>query len=157
MPPPPSPRFCACRCSFCHQRGAAIGCAAPACRRSYHYGCAGVDECILEKDSFQLFCPLHTRNAKAGRSERAKKRDCPSTYARNKTNPVVIIGSNLSVDQKALIESLSSMVRVRFQKQWGPEVSTDACSCARASVSSPVCVLSFRSRTLYALSTRIAW
>ncbi|XP_069494602.1 G2/M phase-specific E3 ubiquitin-protein ligase [Ambystoma mexicanum] len=47
-------------CNFCKKKGASIGCVGIRCKKSYHYPCGLVKECIFQfMGSFASFCPDH--------------------------------------------------------------------------------------------------
>lgn len=92
-----------------------------ACRKSYHYTCAREDECSFHKESFTILCPLHIANEKDAVTHRPK-RDRSSSLARSNYSRIVLVGSGLSADQKAQVESLAKTVKLQFEKHWSSEV-----------------------------------
>ncbi|XP_078481229.1 E3 ubiquitin-protein ligase PHF7 [Ciona intestinalis] len=54
------------RCSFCHKKGASIGCAVPRCKVKFHHPCA--EETVSQfYDQFPSFCKLHRPKQIAGK------------------------------------------------------------------------------------------
>ncbi|CUF55897.1 zinc finger protein, putative [Bodo saltans] len=50
------------KCAFCKQLGATLGCADPACRKSFHVPCAmlcGPNVCTIDEPTFTLRCAVH--------------------------------------------------------------------------------------------------
>ncbi|XWS47018.1 hypothetical protein CRYUN_Cryun14cG0117600 [Craigia yunnanensis] len=49
------------KCSRCGLKGAALGCYAKSCRRSYHFPCAKeIPKCRWDNDNFLVLCPAHS-------------------------------------------------------------------------------------------------
>jgi len=46
-------------CHFCHKRGAAIGCYAKGCTRTFHYPCAVEAGCHVDRSRYLIYCPEH--------------------------------------------------------------------------------------------------
>ncbi|XP_074158557.1 histone-lysine N-methyltransferase SETDB2-like [Sminthopsis crassicaudata] len=51
------------KCSFCHKKGATVGCDIKKCSKNYHFFCARKDQATMELDedggTYRVFCPKH--------------------------------------------------------------------------------------------------
>ena len=47
------------RCPVCNKGHAALGCAVPSCKRSYHLECAKVADCSFNEETYTILCPEH--------------------------------------------------------------------------------------------------
>ena len=56
-------------CSWCKNRGAAIGCGIEECPRSYHLICAHEAGCAFSQGDFMMACPRHIRRLAQERSD----------------------------------------------------------------------------------------
>ncbi|XXG49800.1 hypothetical protein AAC387_Pa02g3872 [Persea americana] len=64
------------KCNICAKKGAALGCFAKSCHRSFHVPCAAESlDCQWEYDDFLMFCPVHSSlKLPKGRSKSGKKK-----------------------------------------------------------------------------------
>ncbi|XP_032150507.1 PHD finger protein 11 isoform X2 [Sapajus apella] len=53
------------KCTFCHKRGATVGCDLKACNKNYHFFCAKKDHAVPKSDGargiYKLFCQQHAQ------------------------------------------------------------------------------------------------
>lgn len=47
-------------CTFCHEKGAGIGCCVKNCQNGYHYLCARTVQCVFDCIKFLIYCPTHS-------------------------------------------------------------------------------------------------
>ncbi|XP_058101493.1 BRCA1-associated RING domain protein 1-like isoform X2 [Magnolia sinica] len=140
------------KCSSCGKKGAALGCYAKSCRRSFHVPCAvEILECRWDFDNFLMLCPAHSslklpnERSKSGKKIRANKfsvaqpaypqtsEDLPSstTQKSNKhwtaspdaTREWVLCGSALSSAEKDLVSEFASLTGATVTKVWNTNVT----------------------------------
>lgn len=139
------------KCSSCGKKGAALGCYAKSCHRSYHIPCAAeIPECRWNDDKFYLFCPMHSSpklrksSTKSGKKKRASHSPVtqlaspqelrlvpPTTQESNKcwvassdvTGQWLLCGSGLSTAEKDLVTEFASLTGATFSKDWKPNVT----------------------------------
>ncbi|KAK9726426.1 hypothetical protein RND81_05G214200 [Saponaria officinalis] len=144
------------KCTSCGLKGAALGCFAKSCRRTYHAPCAyEIAECRWDSEDFLMLCPAHSslkfpseksRKSAAKKSASAKIHDEPKKKflcasdswmaSVNGTQNWVLCASSLSADQKSMLVKFVNMCGATITKHWTPEVThviaatdmTGACS-----------------------------
>ncbi|KAL3849996.1 hypothetical protein ACJIZ3_011878 [Penstemon smallii] len=128
------------KCTSCGLKGAALGCFAKSCRRSYHVPCAlKIPNCRWDCDDFVMLCPVH-KSTKFPR-ERSNSRKCDSQekhslstqrtsdqlsfWANSPIEPQewVFCGSSLSSDEKILLLKFASACGATVLKFWSPKVT----------------------------------
>ncbi|KAJ8432895.1 hypothetical protein Cgig2_014482 [Carnegiea gigantea] len=130
------------RCNSCGLKGAALGCYAKACRRTYHVPCASqIAECRWDSDDFLMLCPSHASHKFP--SEKHKKpgvKSCKAStqiYDEQKTSlkpdfwaasPTgaktwILCGSALSADEKAMMVKFSKLCGATVTRAWNPDVT----------------------------------
>lgn len=130
------------KCSSCGLKGAALGCYAKSCRRSYHVPCAyDIVECRWDTDDYLMLCPSHTSH-KFPREKPRKpvvKKCTSSTQTDDEhgtslesdfwatslagTRRLVLCGSALSADEKFLLVEFATMCGATVTKAWNPNVT----------------------------------
>ncbi|KAL3647708.1 hypothetical protein CASFOL_008676 [Castilleja foliolosa] len=137
------------KCSRCGLKGAALGCFAKSCRRSYHVPCAvEIPGCRWDCDDFVMLCPAHksvrfpsekskTRkhHTEQHHTEQNFEQKCsaPIKIAPEKSNfwsnslngpqEWVLCGSALSSKDKCLLVKFASMCGATVFKFWNPNVT----------------------------------
>ncbi|XP_062148642.1 BRCA1-associated RING domain protein 1 isoform X3 [Alnus glutinosa] len=117
------------KCSRCGQKGAALGCYAKSCRRSYHLPCAAqISNCRWDHENFLMLCPAHS--SVKFPNERGPQQS-ELWVAPKRAKKWVICGSALSSKEKVLVLKFASMCGATVAKYWKPNVthviaSTDA-------------------------------
>ncbi|KAF3635874.1 putative myosin-13-like isoform X1 [Capsicum annuum] len=134
-------------CFLCGVKGAALGCYATSCRKSFHVPCAKLTpECRWDFDNFVMLCPLHA-NSKlpcevAGEQskirESTKRNSCihqpkvsatPDNAAtlqwksQKKNKNLVLCCSALTADEKGLVSTLKRLSGVTVVKNWDLSVT----------------------------------
>ncbi|KNA23473.1 hypothetical protein SOVF_023940 [Spinacia oleracea] len=129
------------KCTSCGVKGAALGCFAKSCRRSYHVPCAyEVTGCRWDMDDYLMLCPAHVSNKFP--SEKFKKpavKKCSSAkivvekksvcdtdfWAKSSTGAKnwVLCGSALSADEKYKLVKFASSCGATVTKAWNPDVT----------------------------------
>lgn len=130
------------KCSLCGLRGAALGCFAKSCRRTYHAPCAfEIQECRWDCEDFLMLCPTH--NSLKFPRERSKLRKSVtmkhplSVDSTQITPPVcdfwtaspngplkwVFCGSALSTEEKCLLIKFAGICGATVSKFWSPNVT----------------------------------
>ncbi|KZV32967.1 protein BREAST CANCER SUSCEPTIBILITY 1 [Dorcoceras hygrometricum] len=113
------------KCSSCGVKGAALGCFAKSCCRSYHVPCAAIiPDCRWDCDDFLMLCPAHKSVKFPSEKSNSRKRNQGETqslsihrsieqsfwaHSRNGPQEWVFCGSALSSDEKSI--------------QWKPNVT----------------------------------
>ncbi|XXG89815.1 hypothetical protein AAC387_Pa12g1727 [Persea americana] len=140
------------KCNICAKRGAALGCFAKSCRRSFHVPCAVESlDCHWDHDNFRMFCPVHSSlKLRKGRSKSGKKKranhssviqlvssetlvpaqssttqeaDKPWMASPCVTMRWVLCGSALSTAEKDLVTEFASLIGATVTKDWKPNVT----------------------------------
>ncbi|KAL6516196.1 hypothetical protein OROGR_019501 [Orobanche gracilis] len=129
------------KCSSCGLKGAALGCFAKSCRRSYHVPCAvEVPDCRWDCDDFLMLCPVHnsikfpSEKSKSRKPHTEQKCSLPSQIATEQhsgfwaTSPNgpqewVFCGSALSSKDKCLLVKFATMCGATVFKFWNPNVT----------------------------------
>lgn len=129
------------KCSSCGLKGAALGCYAKSCRKTFHVPCAvNVEGCRWDCENFLMLCSAHS-------SFRFPNEKSKSGKHASKTNPVmpencrtsqqinfwgtslnggvdwVLCGSALSSEEKTLLLKFGSMSGATIVKYWSPKVT----------------------------------
>ncbi|KAL9228247.1 hypothetical protein vseg_003849 [Gypsophila vaccaria] len=132
------------KCTSCGLKGAALGCYAKSCRRTYHAPCAyEIPECRWDTEDYLMLCPAHTSlkfpsersrksaakksaSAKISHSEQKKEDVCssiPWTASISETQNWVLCASSLSTDEKSMLIKFANMIGATVTKNWTPEVT----------------------------------
>ncbi|KAL3517726.1 hypothetical protein ACH5RR_020315 [Cinchona calisaya] len=129
------------KCSSCGQKGAALGCFAKSCRRTYHVPCAfEIQECRWDCEDFLMLCPSHNsfkfprEKSKSGKSSTAMKQHRMSNETRFAdsdfwaTSPcgpkkLFFCGSALSSEDKFILIKFATMCGATVSKFWKPNVT----------------------------------
>ncbi|KAL9265505.1 BRCA1-associated RING domain protein 1-like protein [Drosera capensis] len=125
------------KCSHCGIKGAALGCFAKTCRRSYHVPCAlSVKGCRWDTENYLMLCPVHySQNFPKEQSSKhgSKKQAVPSQINSKETGPWespatgekkwVLCASALSVDEKCLLLDFATLCGATVVKSWTPNVT----------------------------------
>ncbi|KAL2486324.1 BRCA1-associated RING domain protein 1 [Abeliophyllum distichum] len=128
------------KCSRCGLKGAALGCFAKSCRRSYHVPCAlKIPDCRWDCDDFLMLCPFHKSIKFPSERSRSKKRvhgehyslptqtssDQKNFWATSPNGPkeLVLCGSALSSKEKHLLVKFATMCGATVSKSWSPNVT----------------------------------
>ncbi|KAL2900258.1 BRCA1-associated RING domain protein 1 [Bienertia sinuspersici] len=129
------------KCTTCGLKGAALGCFAKSCRRSYHVPCAyEISGCRWDMNEFLMLCPTHA--SQKFPSERSKKpyvKKCSTVQICSEqksvcdfdfwaTSPTgaknwVLCGSALSADEKYKLVKFANMCGATVTKAWKPNVT----------------------------------
>ncbi|XP_072955600.1 BRCA1-associated RING domain protein 1 [Typha angustifolia] len=137
------------KCSSCGLKGAALGCYAKSCRRSFHVPCAyEIPECRWDPVSFLLLCPAHSSHKlpcdrsktkdkiKAKRqlsssnlllddltSSSKKQSDEVWAASSSLTREWMICGSALSSKDKEILDDFVNLTGVSVANNWKPNVT----------------------------------
>ncbi|KMT05903.1 hypothetical protein BVRB_7g165610 [Beta vulgaris subsp. vulgaris] len=134
------------KCTTCGLKGAALGCYAKSCRRSYHVTCAyEIAECRWDMTDFLMLCPHHA--SQKFPSEKVRKpavKKCSSAevhlvsscneqkklhdldfWATSPTGAKnwVLCGSSLSADEKYMLVKFANLCGATVTKAWNPNVT----------------------------------
>ncbi|KAG6403103.1 hypothetical protein SASPL_135320 [Salvia splendens] len=128
------------KCSGCGLKGAALGCFAKSCRRSYHVPCAlEVLGCRWDCGEFLMLCPAHKSIKFPSEKSNSRKRSigekcsvpieitpeqlniCSTSLSR--PEQLVLCGSALSSEEKCLVANLAKTTGVTLYKFWNPNVT----------------------------------
>ncbi|XP_043690519.1 BRCA1-associated RING domain protein 1-like [Telopea speciosissima] len=124
------------KCSHCGLKGAALGCYAESCRKSFHVPCAvQIEGCRWDTENFLVLCPTHSSKkfpneiSKLGKRMRGchastNKMNC-SQSIKSAGNPEgwVLCGSSLSVIEKNILAKFAKMIGATVAKVWKPNVT----------------------------------
>ncbi|XVE77960.1 hypothetical protein DITRI_Ditri13aG0106100 [Diplodiscus trichospermus] len=138
------------KCSRCGLKGAALGCYAKSCRRTYHFPCAKeIPKCRWDHDNFLMLCPAHSSvkfpNEKSAYGQSLVKfanessGNCVSTdhTVPTESGPPksnfwgqpdgkkewVFCGSALSSEEKFFLVKFARNIGVIVSKFWMPDVT----------------------------------
>ncbi|KAL0383648.1 UNVERIFIED_CONTAM: BRCA1-associated RING domain protein 1 [Sesamum calycinum] len=128
------------KCSSCGLKGAALGCFAKSCRRSYHVPCAlEIPECRWDCDDFLMLCPIHKTikfpSEKSSSRKRHSGEKCSLSsqiaserlnfWATSPSGPKkwVLCGSALSSEEKCLMVEFAGICGATVFKFWNPNVT----------------------------------
>ncbi|XP_042491747.1 BRCA1-associated RING domain protein 1-like [Macadamia integrifolia] len=124
------------KCSHCGLKGAALGCYADSCRKSFHVPCAlQIEGCRWDTENFLVLCPTHSSKkfpneiSKLGKRMRgfhASTNQINSSQSINTAgNPEgwVLCGSSLSVKEKNILAKFAKMIGATVAKVWKPNVT----------------------------------
>lgn len=128
------------KCSSCGLKGAALGCFAKSCRRTYHVPCAvDIPDCRWDCDNFLMLCPNH-KSIKFP-SEKSNSRKRPSGEKCSLSSEIIpeqlntsvtslswprewiLCGSALSSEEKCLVANLTKISGSTMYKFWNPNVT----------------------------------
>ncbi|XP_055820143.1 protein BREAST CANCER SUSCEPTIBILITY 1 homolog [Solanum dulcamara] len=134
-------------CFFCGIKGAALGCYATSCRKSFHVPCAKLTpECRWDFDNFVMLCPLHAssklpceipgklpkiresikRNSRIHQLKASATPDNAATLqwkSQKKNKDLVLCCSALTDDEKGLVSTLKRLSGVTVVKSWDLSVT----------------------------------
>ncbi|MQL71686.1 hypothetical protein Taro_003984 [Colocasia esculenta] len=139
------------KCSHCGTKGAALGCYAKSCRKSFHVPCAvEIKDCRWDCDNFLILCPAHSsRKLPSDRSNMGKNvrnlspadSNLGSTKSSGNhtsgkqhayelwlappdaTKGWVLCGSALSLAEKDMVAKLARLTGAVVTKDWRPDVT----------------------------------
>ncbi|XP_022847162.1 BRCA1-associated RING domain protein 1-like isoform X1 [Olea europaea var. sylvestris] len=128
------------KCSRCGLKGAALGCFAKSCRRSYHVPCAvEIPGCRWDCDDFLMLCPVHKSTKFPSEKSHSKKQKHGEHYSASArissvklnfwaTSPngpkeLVFCGSSLSSKEKHLLFKFATLCGGTVSKSWSPDVT----------------------------------
>ncbi|KAK4418426.1 BRCA1-associated RING domain protein 1 [Sesamum alatum] len=128
------------KCSSCGLKGAALGCFAKSCRRSYHVPCAlEIPECRWNCDDFLMLCPIHrtikfpSEKSSSRKRHSGEKCSLPSQIASERLNfwatsasgpqKWVLCGSALSSEEKCFMVKFAGICDATVFKFWNPNVT----------------------------------
>ncbi|KAL8530204.1 hypothetical protein ACS0TY_007314 [Phlomoides rotata] len=130
------------KCTSCGLKGAALGCYAKSCRRTYHVPCAvEVPECRWNCDDFIMLCPVHkstkfpsekstSKKRKSGEKSSSSKQITSESeqlnfWANSVSGPQewALCGSALSSEEKCLVANLTTICGATMYKFWNPKVT----------------------------------
>ncbi|KAG7989683.1 hypothetical protein I3843_03G251200 [Carya illinoinensis] len=127
------------KCGKCGRKGAALGCYAKSCRKSYHVPCAvEMSDCRWDHENFLMLCPAHTsikfpnEKSRSGKhvfkdnlvpNQRAPPQPILWVAPRDGAKEWVICGSALSTEEKVLVLKFASMCGATVTKYWKPNVT----------------------------------
>nr|XP_027094489.1 BRCA1-associated RING domain protein 1 [Coffea arabica] len=129
------------KCSSCGQKGAALGCFAKSCRRTYHIPCAfAIQECRWDCEDFLMLCPSHNsfkfprEKSKSQKSSTGLKHNTMSNemlFTNSEfwaTLPSgrkewVFCGSALSSEEKFILVKFATMCGATVSKLWESNVT----------------------------------
>ncbi|KAL0304987.1 UNVERIFIED_CONTAM: BRCA1-associated RING domain protein 1 [Sesamum angustifolium] len=128
------------KCSSCGLKGAALGCFAKSCRRSYHVPCAlEIPECRWDCDDFLMLCPIHktikfpSEKSSSRKRHSGEKCSLSSQIASERLNfwstspggpkKWVLCGSALSSEEKCLMVEFAGICGATVFKFWNPNVT----------------------------------
>ncbi|GFP82946.1 protein breast cancer susceptibility 1 homolog [Phtheirospermum japonicum] len=132
------------KCSRCGLKGAALGCFAKSCRRSYHVPCAvETPGCRWDCDAFVMLCPAHKSIKFPSEKSKSRKRHTEQKCEQKCSVPIqiaseqlnfwsnslngpqewVLCGSALSSQDKCLLVKFATMCGATVFKFWNPNVT----------------------------------
>ncbi|KAF3780496.1 BRCA1-associated RING domain protein 1 [Nymphaea thermarum] len=130
------------KCNRCGKKGAALGCLAKSCRRSFHVPCAvEVHDCRWDCEKFQMYCPSHSSLNFPGEKTKAGKRSRSSvespgncylapnqngrkwTASSDTTKRWVLCGSALTVLEKDCVGEFAKLTGAVISKAWDHNVT----------------------------------
>ncbi|XP_031501929.1 protein BREAST CANCER SUSCEPTIBILITY 1 homolog isoform X2 [Nymphaea colorata] len=130
------------KCNRCGKKGAALGCLAKSCRRSFHVPCAvEVPDCRWDCENFQMYCPSHSSLNFPGEKTKAGKRSRSSvespgngyltpnqngrkwTASSDTTKRWVLCGSALTVLEKDCVGEFAKLTGAVISKTWDHNVT----------------------------------
>ncbi|KAF8401959.1 hypothetical protein HHK36_012910 [Tetracentron sinense] len=128
------------KCSSCGLKGAALGCYAKSCRKSFHVPCAvEISDCRWDCEKFLVLCPTHSSLKfpnERSKSVKNKGMDHSSvtqitcqqsnkfwTASSCAAKEWVLCGSALSAEDKILLAKFASMTGVTVSKFWKPNIT----------------------------------
>ncbi|PKA52113.1 Protein breast cancer susceptibility 1-like [Apostasia shenzhenica] len=121
------------KCGSCGLKGAALGCYVQSCRKSFHVPCAyEILECRWDCENFLLLCPVHaSRKLPCDRSNSKKSKTNSGTEAEDEAwkssfcsgRDLVICGSDLSKEDKLLLDKFAKLSGLTVTYQWEQNVT----------------------------------
>ncbi|XP_074279045.1 BRCA1-associated RING domain protein 1 [Silene latifolia] len=136
------------KCTSCGLKGAALGCFAKSCRRTYHAPCAyEIPECRWDDEDFLMLCPVHSsikfpsEKSKKSAAKKAstvkihdelKNKDLSSStlpavefssWMLSSTQNWVLCASSLSADEKTMLVKFANLCGATVTRNWTPEVT----------------------------------
>ncbi|CAN6468907.1 unnamed protein product [Victoria cruziana] len=151
------------KCTKCGQKGAALGCYAKTCRRSYHVPCAAdTPNCRWDDEDYLMLCPTHStlRFPSERKSRRKSRIPVEPSDACSKASQVtrkwmalsgtsdrwVLCGSALTTSEKDIVTEFASLAGATFSKTWDSNVthviaSVDENGCCRRTLKALMAIL----------------
>ncbi|CAA6655321.1 unnamed protein product [Spirodela intermedia] len=113
------------KCSSCGKKGAALGCYAKSCRKSFHVPCAvEIPGCRWDCDHFLVLCPSHSdRKLPIDKSNRRKSLKRLWMAPPEVTRGWVLCGSALSAAEKDTVAKFARLTGAVLSKDWRPSVT----------------------------------
>ncbi|CAN6486193.1 unnamed protein product [Victoria cruziana] len=130
------------KCSRCGKKGAALGCLAKSCRRSFHVPCAvEIQDCRWDCENFAMYCPSHSslkfpgEKTKAGKRSRASIESPGNIYlapnqngrkwtaSSNRTKGWVFCGSALTALEKDCVGEFAKLTGAVISRTWDHNVT----------------------------------
>ncbi|XP_073318099.1 BRCA1-associated RING domain protein 1-like isoform X2 [Primulina huaijiensis] len=130
------------KCSSCGVKGAALGCFAKSCCRSYHVPCAvEIPDCRWNCDEFLMLCPAHKSMKFPSEKSNSRKRERgenqslstqrsieQSFWSLDSLSPSgpqqwVLCGSALSSEEKHMMIKFASIFGAEVSKSWNSNVT----------------------------------
>ncbi|XP_010264933.1 PREDICTED: BRCA1-associated RING domain protein 1 [Nelumbo nucifera] len=128
------------KCSVCGLKGAALGCYAKSCRKTFHVPCAvNTPGCRWDGDNYLMFCPAHSSFKFPSEKSKSRKaiKACDPWADEGDSNQanrswvtsadtckrLVLCGSALSVGEKNLLNKFARITGATVSKIWIPNVT----------------------------------
>ncbi|KAK6141504.1 hypothetical protein DH2020_024749 [Rehmannia glutinosa] len=128
------------KCTSCGLKGAALGCFAKSCRRSYHVPCAvEIPDCRWDCDDFVMLCPIHksikfpSEKSNSRKHHSEQKCSLPNQIVSEQSNfwatspngpqEWALCGSALSSKEKCLLVKFATISGATMFKFWNPNVT----------------------------------
>ncbi|XP_020095276.1 protein BREAST CANCER SUSCEPTIBILITY 1 homolog isoform X1 [Ananas comosus] len=137
------------KCSSCGLKGAALGCYAKSCRRSFHLPCAyEIQGCRWDTDNFLMLCPTHSAHKlpcdRSKNKEKSKAKNPSScsnllhgdltssmkeqsnvfwTASSSMTREWILCGSALSSNDKEILDEFVGLTGIAAINYWKPNVT----------------------------------
>ncbi|XP_013910794.1 PREDICTED: PHD finger protein 11 [Thamnophis sirtalis] len=107
-------------CSWCHQRGATIGCEIKSCRRTYHYVCAVCDDASTEIDEtrglYRLFCRNHIPAKRSSVYDENNETAMPLVLTESSSTTTTMNGETIGEENMEVISD-QTKERIEFLKK----------------------------------------
>ncbi|XP_020584909.1 BRCA1-associated RING domain protein 1 isoform X2 [Phalaenopsis equestris] len=121
------------KCSSCGLKGAALGCYIKSCKRSFHVPCAyNILKCRWDTANYLVLCPNHASRKLP--CDRTKPKNSKSSLAKPSVSSAwmssssvskdwLICGSDLSKEEKVIMEEFTKLSGVPVTYQWKQNVT----------------------------------
>ncbi|KAL4563544.1 hypothetical protein LXL04_027587 [Taraxacum kok-saghyz] len=124
------------KCSCCGLKGAALGCYAKSCHRSFHFPCAKLTpHCRWDYDNFVMLCPLHASHNLPNETRGSQSKEKPKCVPKRQLTTtsrcdshglfakIVICCSALTNSEKETVVELERLCGVTVLKTWDSRVT----------------------------------